>query len=200
MITIVSGLPRSGTSLMMQMLRAGGVPILTDDERLADADNPRGYLEWQAVANLAKTPELIAEAEDKAVKVISRLLFYLPSTLPRKAWGDWIPQYKILFMERPLAEVLDSMQIMARNHGIADETEGAHGKVAIQAALARFRREVDAWSAKQPNIEIMRVQFHASDSASIQHRPRRVVVSGQTIGPVAHDRASGPEALPQPGR
>ena len=65
MITIVSGLPRSGTSLMMQMLAAGGMPILSDGERQADADNPRGYLEWERIKQFPKDPACIAEAEGK---------------------------------------------------------------------------------------------------------------------------------------
>jgi hypothetical protein len=64
-ITIVSGLPRSGTSLMMQMLAAGGMPILSDSERQADVDNPRGYLEWERIKQLPKDPACIAEAEGK---------------------------------------------------------------------------------------------------------------------------------------
>jgi hypothetical protein len=66
-ITIVSGLPRSGTSLMMQMLSAGGMTILTDGERTPDADNPRGYCEWEPAKLLPKNPDLIDQAEGKAV-------------------------------------------------------------------------------------------------------------------------------------
>ncbi|HTT21241.1 MAG TPA: hypothetical protein VMG82_20085 [Candidatus Sulfotelmatobacter sp.] len=78
MITIVSGLPRSGTSLMMQMLVAGGMTPLSDGERVADTDNPRGYLEWERIKTLPTDPGCIAEAEGKVVKVISRLLLSLP--------------------------------------------------------------------------------------------------------------------------
>ena len=74
MITVVSGLPRSGTSLMMQMLVAGGIVPLADGERQADPDNPRGYLEWEKVKQLPHDPACIAEGEGKVVKVISRLL------------------------------------------------------------------------------------------------------------------------------
>ncbi len=73
MITIVSGLPRSGTSLMMQMLGAGGMTLLTDFERKADEDNPRGYCEWEPAKLLPKQPGRIDEAEGKAVKVIRRI-------------------------------------------------------------------------------------------------------------------------------
>ena len=98
MITIVSGLPRSGTSLMMQMLAAGGMPILTDQRRLPDEDNPRGYFEWEEVKRLPKNPALIARGEGMAVKVVSHLLAFLPAT----------HEYRIVFIERPLPEILAS--------------------------------------------------------------------------------------------
>ena len=68
MIAIVSGLPRSGTSLMMQMLAAGGMPVLSDGERQADTDNPKGYFEWERIKRLPKDPACIVEAEGKVVK------------------------------------------------------------------------------------------------------------------------------------
>src|SRR6202795_633569 len=110
MITIVSGLPRSGTSLMMQMLEAGGLPVLSDGERKADTDNPRGYLEWERIKQLPKQPALIAEAEGKVVKVISQLLLSLPE-------GH---EYRVIFMQRPLPEVLKSQDEMLRRRGTFD--------------------------------------------------------------------------------
>src|ERR1700758_4513342 len=110
MIAIVSGLPRSGTSLMMQMLAAGGMPILCDGERSADVDNPRGYLEWERIKQLPKNPSLIAEAEGKAVKVISQLLLSLPPEY----------EYRIIFMQRPLPEVMASQDEMLRRRGSTD--------------------------------------------------------------------------------
>src|SRR5258708_6697116 len=89
MISIVSGLPRSGTSLMMQMLAAGGMPVLADGERQADVDNPKGYFEWERVKQLPKEPSCIAEAEGKVVKVISQFLLTLPA-------GH---EYRIVFMQ-----------------------------------------------------------------------------------------------------
>jgi hypothetical protein len=73
-ITLVSGLPRSGTSVMMQMLAAGGMPVLTDSLRRPDIDNPRGYYEWEPAKSLPENPTLIDEAEGKAVKIISQLM------------------------------------------------------------------------------------------------------------------------------
>src|SRR5579863_3590302 len=107
MITIVSGLPRSGTSLMMQMLVAGGMSALSDGERLADSDNPRGYLEWERIKQLPNDPGCIAEAEGKVVKAISKLLLSLPAD----------HEYRIVFMERPLPEVLASQDQMLKRRG-----------------------------------------------------------------------------------
>jgi hypothetical protein len=106
-ITIVSGLPRSGTSLMMQMLAAGGMSVVTDGERQADADNPRGYFEWERIKLLPKRPDCIAEGEGKVVKVISQLLFALP---PGR-------EYRVIFMQRPLPEVVASQAEMIRRRG-----------------------------------------------------------------------------------
>lgn len=97
-IVIVSGLPRSGTSLMMQMLAAVGLPILTDGSREADADNPKGYLEYNPIRELAKRPDLLEEMDGKVVKVISSLLPYLN-------FGD---NYKVIFMRRPANEIARS--------------------------------------------------------------------------------------------
>jgi hypothetical protein len=110
MITIVSGLPRSGTSLMMQMLQAGGMPILIDPKNTADPDNPRGYFEWSG--------EIGENAEGRAVKVLSMRLFELPT-------GH---DYKIIFMRRDLQEVLVSQEVMLTRRGqkpppITDEDE-----------------------------------------------------------------------------
>src|SRR3984957_677590 len=107
MITIVSGLPRSGTSLMMQMLEAGGMAVLSDGERKADTDNPKGYLEWERVKQLPKDPGLIAQAEGKVVKVISQLLLSLPG-------GH---EYRVVFMQRALPEVLKSEGGRMRGNG-----------------------------------------------------------------------------------
>jgi hypothetical protein len=147
MITIVSGLPRSGTSLMMQMLGAGGVPVLSDGERQADTDNPKGYLEWERIKQLPKEPSLIAEAENKAVKVISQLLLALPA-------GH---EYRIIFMQRPLPEILKSQDEMLRRRGNAD----AIGDSApIEEAFQRHLIETSQWIGRQSNIRILRVHYH----------------------------------------
>lgn len=147
MITIVSGLPRSGTSLMMQMLVAGGMPALADGERQADTDNPRGYLEWERIKQLPNDPACIAEGEDKAVKVISRLLLSLPA-------GH---EYRIIFMQRPLPEVLASQDEMLRRRGTY--MEGTNPAI-ISAAFEKHLREVYAWMDAKPHVKAMRAQYH----------------------------------------
>lgn len=107
MITVVSGLPRSGTSLMMQMLVAGGLTPLTDGIRKADANNSRGYFEWEKARTLLRDPGCIAEAEGKVVKVVSTLLPALPATF----------DYRIVFMQRSLAEVVASQVAMLQKLG-----------------------------------------------------------------------------------
>lgn len=148
MITIVSGLPRSGTSLMMQMLAAGGMPILSDGERSADVDNPRGYLEWERIKQLPKDPACIAEAEGKAVKVISKLLLSLP---PQH-------EYRVIFMQRPLPEVLASQDEMLRRRGtFKPGTDNSAVARAFQDHLA----DVYRWLNDKPYVKVSRVQYHA---------------------------------------
>ena len=150
MITIVSGLPRSGTSLMMQMLEAGGLPVLSDGERKADTDNPKGYLEWERIKQLPKDPSLIAEAEGKVVKVISQLVLSLPP-------GH---EYRVVFMQRPLPEVLKSQEEMLRRRGNTDSTDSTTGASAIEDAFQRHLIEVNKWLAGQVNVQVARVHYH----------------------------------------
>jgi hypothetical protein len=147
MITIVSGLPRSGTSLMMQMLVAGGMPALSDGERQADTDNPRGYLEWERIKQLPTDPGCIAEAEGKVVKVISRLLLSLPAS----------HEYRVVFMQRPLPEVIASQDQMLRRRGTYKE--GADSAV-ISAAFEKHLREVYAWLDSKTYVKTLRVPYH----------------------------------------
>ena len=103
-VVVVSGLPRSGTSMMLQMLQAGGVPVLTDEARQADEDNPRGYFEFRKARNLRRDRTWLAEAKAKAVKMVAQLLGALP---PGKEC-----RYRTIFMERNLAEVVKSQNKM----------------------------------------------------------------------------------------
>src|SRR5439155_309570 len=97
-IIIVSGLPRSGTSLMMQMLENGGVEVVTDNIRAADTDNPRGYYEFEPVKKIKQDISWLPGTRGKVFKMVSQLLYHLPS-------GE---QYRVVFMERDLDEMLVS--------------------------------------------------------------------------------------------
>jgi predicted AlkP superfamily phosphohydrolase/phosphomutase/tetratricopeptide (TPR) repeat protein len=111
-LLIVSGLPRSGTSLMMQMLAAGGLPVLADEHRPADEHNPQGYLEWEPARRLAQEPALITAAAGKVVKVVSTLL----PALPR---GH---RYRVIFMRRPIDAIAASQLRMRRRRQNGGDT------------------------------------------------------------------------------
>jgi hypothetical protein len=146
-VIIVSGLPRSGTSMMMSMLVAGGIKAMTDAVRTADADNPRGYFELEKVKELAKDHLWLSDAAGKAVKIISALLKHLPGDQP----------YKIIFMRREMKEILASQRQMLVRRGEATDT------VSDERMAEMFRKhlaEVDAWLAKQPNIDVLYVNYN----------------------------------------
>lgn len=139
MITIVSGLPRSGTSLMMQMLHAGGMPVLADDNRPPDEHNPRGYLELQKVKILDKDNSWMAEAEGKVLKVVSLLLYHLPAGF----------EYRIIFMKRDVDEILSSQERMLA---------GLHQSAGPDRAMMKqhFEKHLESlaeWIGRQPHIQ-----------------------------------------------
>ena len=147
-ITIVSGLPRSGTSMMMKVLQAGGLEVFTDNLRTADEDNPKGYYELEDVKALKDgKSDWMQDAPGKVVKVISSLLEYLPSEY----------KYKIVFMRREIAEVLASQKQMLIRRG--ESSEGDDQKMAeiFQEHLKRVR----VWLANQPNMDILYVDYNA---------------------------------------
>ncbi len=147
MITVVSGLPRSGTSMMMRMLEAGGVPVLTDEKREADEDNLRGYYEDERVKQLKDDASWITEADGKVVKVISYLLRYLPE-------GH---SYKVIFMERRIPEVLASQKKMMKRRGEhADEVPDD----VMAGIFERHLAEIDEWLGEQPDIETIHVSYN----------------------------------------
>ena len=112
-VTIVSGLPRSGTSMMMQMLEAGGLPILADGERTADESNPRGYHEFERAKRLMQDRTWLPEARGKVVKIVAQLLPLLPG-----ADRDAKPfAYRVIFMERDLREIIASQARMLMRQG-----------------------------------------------------------------------------------
>ena len=118
-ITIVSGLPRSGTSMMMQILESGGMEVITDNIRKANEDNPLGYYEYERVKKIKDDTGWLKETRGKAFKMISQLLYDLPSN----------ENYKVIFMKRKMSEILASqgkmLERMGRSKdGISDEKMG----------------------------------------------------------------------------
>ncbi len=106
-VILVSGLPRSGTSMMMQMLAAGGLPIFTDGNRSADDNNPKGYFESDLVKGLAKRNTWVHDCDGQVVKVVAPLVQFLPQGI----------HYKVIYMRRPMAEVLRSQSRMLERLG-----------------------------------------------------------------------------------
>jgi len=147
MITVVSGLPRSGTSLMMQMIKEGGIPVLTDDVRAPDQNNPRGYLEYEKVKALKKDNSWVPEAEGKAIKVISHLIYELPTNL----------HYKIIFMVRNLDEVIASQSSMLDRMG----REGAPVTgVELKRVFHKHLEQIRDFLGKKPSFETLFVDHH----------------------------------------
>jgi hypothetical protein len=146
-ITIVTGLPRSGTSMMMQMLAAGGMPVLTDGARPADTDNPRGYLEFEPAKRTARDAGWVAAAAGKAVKLVHLLLPDLPAGY----------QYRVLFMHRDMEEVLASQRAMLERLG----RRGAElSPQRLAAAFSEQLRRVGDWIARQPHVSALDVEYH----------------------------------------
>lgn len=147
-VTIVSGLPRSGTSMMLRMLAAGGLPVLTDGVRGADEDNPHGYLEWEAVKSLQRDASWVAAARGKGVKVI----YYFLRDLPLDC------HYRVIFMRRDLGEVLASQAAMLVRRGIHDRgPDDARMKKLFESEL----QEIDDWLADQPAFSVLNVDYRS---------------------------------------
>ncbi len=146
-VTLVSGLPRSGTSMMMKMLEAGGLPVLADHQRTADEDNPEGYYEFERVKKIEHDQTWLEDARGKVVKMISALLKHLPPTYP----------YKVIFMRRKLDEVLASQrQMLVRRGKPTDTTNDAR----MAEFFTNHLRRVEAWMAEQPNLEVLYVSYN----------------------------------------
>jgi hypothetical protein len=155
-VTIVSGLPRSGTSMMMQMLAAGGMEAMTDQVRTADEDNPKGYFEFEAVKKTKDDPSWLAAADGKVVKMVYRLLYDLPSGR----------EYRVVFMRRDIAEVLDSQTKMLQRRGQA----GA--KLTPEELTKAFQGELDkfdAWIAGREGFTILNVDYRAAIAYPLTH-------------------------------
>lgn len=143
-VTIVSGLPRSGTSMMMSAIEAGGIASIVDNIRQADEDNPKGYFEFEAVKKTKEDASWLNEAVGKVVKMVYRLLYDLPKT-------QW---YKVVFMRRDLKEVLASQNIMLERAGKA-AAGGSDDR--MEELFAAELQRCEKWLSEQPNFKILYV-------------------------------------------
>lgn len=148
-VVIVSGLPRSGTSMMMKVLEAGGLPVEIDGLRAADPDNPEGYYELERVKELDKGDKAwVGEVQGKAVKVISALLEHLPE--------DY--EYRVIFMNRKIEEVLNSQRKMLARRG---EAVDAVNDAEMADLFAKHVAKVKAWIREQPNFAMLDIDYGA---------------------------------------
>lgn len=142
-VIVVSGLPRSGTSMMMKMLVAGGLEVLTDGLRGADENNPKGYFELEQVKQLPEGDTgWVQTARGKVVKVISYLLEYLPAEVP----------YRVIFMQRDLGEVLASQKRMLERDG---KSEGSASDEQMTELYEKHLKQVEAWMRRQANLQVL---------------------------------------------
>lgn len=148
-IYIVSGLPRSGTSMMMRMLEAGGLPVFTDKQRMADENNPEGYYEHASVLELARNHEWLDLAEGKVVKVVAPLLQFLPMTF----------SYKIIFMKREIDEIMLSQQTMLQRLG--KNKKNAAYNVQLKQQYQTLLADIEKWKNKfTKNITWLEVDYN----------------------------------------
>jgi hypothetical protein len=155
-VNVVSGLPRSGTSLAMQMIHAGGIPALTDGQRTSDDSNPRGYFELERVKQLKQDKSWLDDAAGKVVKVIHLLLAELPDDRP----------YRVVFMQRDLREVVQSQATMLARSG---RTGGQLPPERLIAVYEQQLKTVEQWLAARPNFSVLRVPYAqlVSDPAGV---------------------------------
>ncbi len=156
---IVSGLPRSGTSMMMQMLQAGGMPLFTDGQREADASNPRGYFETEAVKHTQEDHSWLEAVDNRPVKMVYRLLYTLP--LDR--------QYRVVFMRRDMQEVMASQCIMLKRLG---QWKDAHDNVGMERLFREELATVDAWLAANPCFRTIYVDYGECIAAPVTQSRR----------------------------
>ncbi len=145
-VIIVSGLPRSGTSMMMRMLEAGGVPVLVDNLRQPDEDNPNGYYEFELVKGVRHDASWLGHAGGKAVKMVYRLLYDLPG----------VGSYRVIFMTRKLDEVIASQNTMLQRNGKGnDDLSGEQ----LAEIYSKQLREARTWLEKHQNFEVLYVDY-----------------------------------------
>jgi tetratricopeptide (TPR) repeat protein len=145
-IIVVSGLPRSGTSMMMQILEAAGIPIYSDGKRQPDESNPNGYYEHEKVKLLIQNNRWMNEAKGKAVKIVVPLLYKIPKNFT----------YKVIFMLRDMDEIIDSQHKMLVRSG---KRKDIGFDFSIKEAYSKYISQKEKWIVKNPNIEILFVRY-----------------------------------------
>ena len=145
-ITIVSGLPRSGTSLMMRMLNVGGIPALCDEHRTPDADNPNGYYEFESVKSIQNYGDWIDRAVGHSVKMVYNLLEHLPKDR----------EYRVVFMRRQIDEIIQSQRAMLLRNGIRTEIPDEE----IKELFERVLRQFYSWLPSQTHLKLINVSYN----------------------------------------
>lgn len=145
-ITIVSGLPRSGTSMMMRMLDAGGMEVVVDNIRKPDEDNPVGYFEFEKVKKIKEDVSWLDGVKGKAVKMVSELLYNLPSN----------NRYKVIFMKRNMQEMLKSQAKMLERKGVKDDSSDEEMTRFFQKHVA----DIEKWLRDQAHIDVLYVDYN----------------------------------------
>jgi len=159
-VVIVSGLPRSGTSMMMQMLAAGGLPILSDGKRVADESNPNGYFEFDEVGKLGRENSWLTRAEGQAVKIVAQLLPKLPLQLKLADESDHVMNYRVIMMNRPLGEIIGSQSAMLeRLDKPGGELSEARLATTFQKQLRQVRKVLGHYR-KSGRVLMLPVSYH----------------------------------------
>ncbi len=158
-VVVVSGLPRSGTSMMMKMLEAAGIEPIVDQHRAADEDNPQGYYEFEPVKRLELDHAWLAESGGRSVKVVSRLLVHLP--------GEY--RYRIIFMRRRMVEILASHRAMLERRG-AQKTQPPDETMNV--LFEKHLDEVGHWLQEQENVEVLFVSYNEVLENAAEHVAR----------------------------
>ncbi|MBN2040300.1 MAG: sulfotransferase domain-containing protein [Spirochaetes bacterium] len=154
-IIIVSGLPRSGTSMMMQMLEAGGLDIMTDGKRTADDNNLKGYYEFEKTRKIKNDISWIQDCGGKAVKIVSPLLYFLPEQ----------NRYRIIFMERDMREIINSQNKMLER--LNNAGSGLSDKEMILKNRNHIK-DIKEWISARNNMDVIYINYNEVINSSLQ--------------------------------
>src|SRR3972149_6279219 len=144
-LVIVTGLPRSGTSMMMKMLEAGGIAVITDKQRQADEDNPNGYFELENVKEIKRDHSWLDSSKGEAVKMVSMLLYDLPQDR----------DYILIFMKRNLDEVIASQKVMLARKGETPRAEDEE----MKRLFSKHLSEIESWLSERKNFRTLYINY-----------------------------------------